>query len=456
MLARREEMREAKALSCLLFALLMFLASACGGGTSGTDNGGYTKISGSVRTTLGEPVSAAAVTVEESGDFDLTDQNGQFELLTVLQTREVTLLIERDQLQVSTTISDLPEKPKQIEVQMAIDLEQGIVGIVETEIKARPTPKPSLSPTATPSSIATPNPNPSGEMFPSASPSSEPTQQPTSQPSPASSGSGDPTASSSPSPTPAHTAPVTVSLTIKELGYIMPFTFLNLSSGPVFFSGDERSATLTRVYPYGTSNVVLPLKDPYYSSFSTGNSLDIWIDSIAQGTSAIDIELATKVNFSTTLPYPPTYAYQIEHFNVTTTATTPPTLTINPNVSNITGGTSYSSFANGVRVVSNLTFAPATLRNNVSLQHANIPGHLGAFTYWSPDGTQFGTVLNPKKKAPSAISLELFFNNQYETSIDVVGIPESSAVVEIDLHVSKSDPSGPLTAQIVQQQVTTW
>jgi len=116
-------------LKTLLTLLLILILGACGGGTEGT--GGVT-ISGKLQTANSQPVAGVSVTVEETGDSAVTDQNGDF----VIQTDRIsnaTLAFEDDKLAARATVNNIPNSATRVDVTCVLDRERNNVTVKESE-----------------------------------------------------------------------------------------------------------------------------------------------------------------------------------------------------------------------------------------------------------------------------------------------------------------------------------
>lgn len=132
----------------LIIILAIILLSGCGGGTIGTDSGGTTKVAGEIVTSNGEKVPGASVTIAESGDQAITDQDGQFEIDTPITQSTVTFLVEVDGVSLSSLISDVPLDPEKLAVVLELNLDELSVVVASSEVTPRssPTPQPSSVP----------------------------------------------------------------------------------------------------------------------------------------------------------------------------------------------------------------------------------------------------------------------------------------------------------------------
>lgn len=139
-----------KLLPISLVILLSSLVIGCGGGTSGTDGGGLTRIAGTLVDSSGSGISGAVVIVEQTGDATQTGQEGSFSLDTVVMDGQVTFLVEDGVSQASSTVYDLPPNPEKITVALQLDAPTNELSSEVVDVKPRrktPTPKPTPTPT---------------------------------------------------------------------------------------------------------------------------------------------------------------------------------------------------------------------------------------------------------------------------------------------------------------------
>lgn len=129
----------------LIVFLSIFLFSGCGGGTIGTDSGGTTKVAGQLVTSSGEKVPGASVTIAESGDQTITDQDGEFEIDTPITQSTVTFLVEVDGVSLSSFISDVPLDPEKLAVVLELNLNEQSVIVATSEVTPRTSPAPQPS-----------------------------------------------------------------------------------------------------------------------------------------------------------------------------------------------------------------------------------------------------------------------------------------------------------------------
>lgn len=107
----------------LILIGIPLLLSACGGGTSGT---GLQTFSGQVKSSTGEPVAGATVTLASTGDTAMTDASGRFVLRSTikLETSErIELLLESSQFSGRVVVPEgaVTEGSAQITVDIVFD-----------------------------------------------------------------------------------------------------------------------------------------------------------------------------------------------------------------------------------------------------------------------------------------------------------------------------------------------
>lgn len=186
-------LQELPRLAFVILGVAFFMLSSCGGGTSGTGGTG-SEFRGVIISSKETPIENAIVTLEESGDFAITDQNGAWQFETDYDDTSATFTIQKDKFDARTTVSDLPSGPKEVELRFRIDTKRQSVAIENQSSKPRkPKPRPTKlptqiageTPTITPEETETPIPTgtsgigPKETPTPSPSPTSTPTKVPT-------------------------------------------------------------------------------------------------------------------------------------------------------------------------------------------------------------------------------------------------------------------------------------
>lgn len=126
------------ALSALLFtALLLSPLGGCGGGSAGTGTGDSSlRIQGVVKDNAGMPVNAATVTVIETGDFDITDAQGEFQIATEAVGETLTLEVSKENRSALTTIT-APGENGTLTIEVKFDDVRQIVETEELSVNAK-------------------------------------------------------------------------------------------------------------------------------------------------------------------------------------------------------------------------------------------------------------------------------------------------------------------------------
>ncbi len=125
-------------LSAIILLLITFLLISCaGGGTSGTGVAAARTLSGTVTQSEGEPVENAVVTIEETGESDLTDENGQFEIGTDLVTDSYNIQIEGEDLNTTVSVDTVSEETQNVQVDIGLDNSNSISSISSIQISAK-------------------------------------------------------------------------------------------------------------------------------------------------------------------------------------------------------------------------------------------------------------------------------------------------------------------------------
>lgn len=102
----------------VILIFILALVGCAGGGTSGT---GLEVVDGTVNLTTLSPLSDANVTVIETGDSGMTDQTGHFHIGLSGTTDVITLLVEKDELQVRVAVNGLPGEAEVVSVLVLIN-----------------------------------------------------------------------------------------------------------------------------------------------------------------------------------------------------------------------------------------------------------------------------------------------------------------------------------------------
>lgn len=118
---------------------MIFFCTACGGGTVGTGDivGPDTRIYGTISSEEGEPLSGVEVTVADSGDSDVSDENGEFDISTKLENPNPELLIKGDSVEQVVQISGLEALDSEVKVTVSVDSKNNSVELTSIEITVR-------------------------------------------------------------------------------------------------------------------------------------------------------------------------------------------------------------------------------------------------------------------------------------------------------------------------------
>jgi hypothetical protein len=138
-----------------LFGLLVLVcgllsASSCGGGTTGTGGTGSSEFSGRITSLEDFPLVGASVVLTETGDSTVTDNDGSFVMESDFDGPNATLLIETTSVQASTTITDLPPGPHDVNVELKVDEQRNSVTLKSKRISPPKTRRPIRTPTPIP------------------------------------------------------------------------------------------------------------------------------------------------------------------------------------------------------------------------------------------------------------------------------------------------------------------
>lgn len=120
--------------SVFLLILIALAIQACGGGTGGT---GIKAYEGNVRTLDQKPLSNARLTIEDTGDSSITDQEGNFILYSRAFGAHVRFLIETPQFSQSFTLTDISADSSRINVGLVVDSAAQSVQITQFSVKAK-------------------------------------------------------------------------------------------------------------------------------------------------------------------------------------------------------------------------------------------------------------------------------------------------------------------------------
>lgn len=121
------------ALLCFLCPLIL-LISGCGGGTSGTDNGGGTNIFGRIQNADGAPLSMIQVTLLETGENDTTNQSGEFSIKSVTTSASPSLLVQGQGIDEIVSLGEVPLGQETINVTIEANTGTGSLSIVSLTV----------------------------------------------------------------------------------------------------------------------------------------------------------------------------------------------------------------------------------------------------------------------------------------------------------------------------------
>lgn len=153
-----------KSLTCLVFLAVLagIVISGCAGAGGGTEGTGFKSIQGAI-VENGVPVAGSTVTIEETGDSAVTDEQGRFSIDSValdISESQVTLRVE-DQRSFSavTQISNIPNGEADVVVSISINRARNQATVTSISI-VTPTPTPRVNNTAPVPATQPPGPSP--------------------------------------------------------------------------------------------------------------------------------------------------------------------------------------------------------------------------------------------------------------------------------------------------------
>lgn len=100
------------------FALVVGLGGCAGGGTDGT---GIRQYEGVVRLSSAQSAGRIRLEIAETGESDITDNDGRFFISSIHVEKSATLLVTRDNLTASVTIRDIPEDTLNLFAEIVFD-----------------------------------------------------------------------------------------------------------------------------------------------------------------------------------------------------------------------------------------------------------------------------------------------------------------------------------------------
>lgn len=130
--------RLGKILTYLLSGLLVLLLISCaGGGTRGTGLGGFRIITGTIVESNDLPVEGATVTIVETGESDLSDQNGEFQIETQSENANLQLQVQKDDFDTTIEVNDLDQETNNLNLEISIETQENIASVSTLEVWAR-------------------------------------------------------------------------------------------------------------------------------------------------------------------------------------------------------------------------------------------------------------------------------------------------------------------------------
>lgn len=120
----------------IVWLLSILILSGCGGGSEGT--GTNKSISGSLRLEDGTPLTEALVTVLETGDNALSDDQGRFLIETRLDSETINISVEKDDVIAQTELIGLDTTSSNIMVELTFRRgDASLVSVDYLEVWAR-------------------------------------------------------------------------------------------------------------------------------------------------------------------------------------------------------------------------------------------------------------------------------------------------------------------------------
>ncbi|MCB0324727.1 MAG: carboxypeptidase regulatory-like domain-containing protein, partial [Bdellovibrionales bacterium] len=183
--------------SATLAVLFLLLAGCAGGGSRGT--GGF-EYRGTLLSRTGAPLVNIEVTIAQTGDSDLTDENGLYEILSDPPTGPVQILLRSEGFSSEVTIPPPTAAAVGLRVDIALDETTGtaepiavdeVISITDSESPSEGPPsenQPTEDSTSLPSSPGSQSGSPNTGMSPEGSPDSP--QLPNDTPADSSDGNG--------------------------------------------------------------------------------------------------------------------------------------------------------------------------------------------------------------------------------------------------------------------------
>lgn len=116
----------------------MLTLSSCGGGTVGTSSGSTITLSGSIRNSDGGPVSFARLSVPDSMDATITDENGEFSLDAAVSLENVILIVELESFSAEVALGSFDKETDSIVVALEVSFDSNDIRILSAEVSQIP------------------------------------------------------------------------------------------------------------------------------------------------------------------------------------------------------------------------------------------------------------------------------------------------------------------------------
>ncbi len=378
--------------------LVLFIAlgglNSCGGGTVGTDVGGATRILGRVVSTAGNALGNASITLEETGDSAISDENGNFTIFAELQVVELSLLIEAQGVHSRSRLQNIPIAPEEIRLTVAVDLESQESVITDTEITVRPTPQPTQKPEGTRKPRETPTPLAPPPVIAS--------------------------------PTVSRSCLVTVR--IKDLGVLFQTARYGLNGfASLPFSGNEQLA----VGQFEISPSQAAGRMAIQTNFGIG-SLDL--SAIPAGAETLTIDASMYVGPDSQGSW--RYGIATDAVSLSPPTLPSPVVTFNPGVNGSARESGLASFNDGVELRFSLRFDPSPFPAEVGFNVLNVPNSLSVVDVVSGEWV---VILDPTRLIPDTLFLSI--NSSLGVSgFQIPGVPPSRAIVRAQVVVRYNSP----------------
>lgn len=121
-----------------LFISFLMQGGCDGGGSEGTGLESSTRsIEGRIVTADGSPVAAAAVTILETGERAVSDQQGEFEIFTSSTSESLELEVEKENQSVRVTIASLSDDTQGVRVTVEFDPTVEVVPVDRLEVSVK-------------------------------------------------------------------------------------------------------------------------------------------------------------------------------------------------------------------------------------------------------------------------------------------------------------------------------